>query len=175
MLLQAKPMIRATVLFAAALALLTATAQAEPCKTSGHAEAKEVALNLGNARTRNGLHISFQLGLLPIEFPFEDIRANKSPCTRGTFAVFSHTFELFGEDENLPPRWAVSPSAKEVMTLYLAMMPKPDVAADWYEKTRPKGPAEVTFKDDEYMWALVATHIAEQPTGVRVLRSDSGR
>lgn len=142
------------VLLAAMLLASPIVAHAEACKTPGAKDAQEIALDLDNTHTRRGLNISIQLGLLPPEFPLADIEANKSPCTRGTFPVFKHTFELFGEDDGTPPRWATSSTTKDVMTLYLAMMPKPDPARIWYDKTRPEGPVDVLFKDDEYMWAL---------------------
>lgn len=144
------------VLIAAVLLASPIAAHAEACKTTGAKDAQEIALNLDDTHTRRGLDISIQLGLLPPEFPLADIEANKAPCTRGTFAIFKHKFELFGEDDGPPPRWATAETAKGLMTLYLAMMPKPDPALAWFDKTRPVGPVDVQFKDDEYMWALAA-------------------
>jgi len=139
----------------ATIVAFAAPARADVCKTQGSKDAKELVLNLKNDKITDGLYVSFQLGLMPAEFPESDIRANAAPCARGTIPLGHATFELRGENEDSPPRWASTPNGKIIV--FLALMPKPEPALAWQQKTRPSGSVNVSFGDGEWMHALVLT------------------
>jgi hypothetical protein len=144
-----------TLALLAVLALsAAAAAHAEPCKSQGAADAKELTFDLKDPKILQGLHVAFQLGLLPKEFPEDDIAAIKKPCSRGAFPFVNELMmELRGEDTDTPPRWAISPTPGP--TVYVAMMPQPEPARLWAE--RQKGETSVSFGNDEWMFALALT------------------
>lgn len=132
----------------------TAPASAAPCKTQGAPDAHELTFDLKDPKILQGLEISFQLGLLPKEFPETDIAEKKDPCSRGTFPFTNGmTMELRGEDEDTPPRWAVSPIPGP--TVYVALTPKPDAALRFAESY--KGGKEASFGNGDMMYAMVLT------------------
>jgi hypothetical protein len=145
-----------TALVLAALLCTVTTASAAPCTTQGSKDAKELTLNFKDEKTMKGLFVSFQLGLTPPEFPAEDIKKIQAPCSRGSIPDYPQV-ELFGDNENTPPRWAKTP-ASDSPVFYLALMPRPEPARVWYETTKPQGSVNVGFKDGEWMRALVVTN-----------------
>lgn len=150
-------MTRVTVSFAVALMLLTVSAKAEPCKTQGHTEAKELTFDVKNDETLRGMHYAFRFGLMPAEFPRSDIAAIATPCSRGTFPVGSGTLELFGEDEDVPPRWSKAPAADSPI-IYVSSMPRPDPARAWADSQgRAGSDGSVNFKEGDMMFAVVLT------------------
>jgi hypothetical protein len=132
----------------------TATASATACKTTGAPDAQELTFDLKDPKILQALEISFQLGLLPKEFPENDIAAKKDPCTRGPFPFTNGmTMDLRGEDDDSPPRWAVSPIPGP--TVYLALTPKPDAALRFAESY--KGGKEATFGNGDMMYVIALT------------------
>jgi hypothetical protein len=144
-------------LIATALALtfsIAPTAHATPCKTTGSLDAHELTFDLKDPMILQALEISFQLGLLPKEFPENDIAAKTDPCTRGPFPFTNGmTMDLRGEDDDSPPRWAVSPIPGP--TVYVALVPKPIPALKFKETARYGGKA--SFDEDDMMYAVVLT------------------
>jgi hypothetical protein len=139
---------------ATALALtlsIAPTASATPCKTTGAPDAHELTFDLKDPKILQGLEVSFQLGLLPKEFPENDIAENKNPCSRGPFPFTNGmTMDLRGEDEDSPQRWAVSPVPGP--TVYVAAMPRPDAALkilESYEASK-----RVTFNIGDAMYVI---------------------
>lgn len=130
------------------------TASATPCKTTGALDAQELTFDLKDPKILQTLEISFQLGLLPKEFPENDIAAKKDPCTRGPFPFTNGmTMDLRGEDDDSPPRWAVSPIPGP--TVYVALTPKPDAALRFAESY--KGGKEATFGNGDMMYVIALT------------------
>lgn len=146
---------RTTLLTIAFIALGALDAYAGPCKTQGSADAKELKFDWENADLRKGLFAAVDLGLSPPTYPISETREAQAPCSRGSFAIGSDQFELFGENEDGPPRWTTSATKTDVL-FYLALMPKPEPALSWAAGTRPsEADGSVRFSDDEWMWALV--------------------
>jgi hypothetical protein len=137
----------ASVCLLIALAASTA-AHAAPCKTKGAADAKELKLDLKNKDVLAGLKVSFQLGLLPAEFPHKDIDAGTNACTRGTFPSGTAKLELHGENDKSPARW--TRPAPGAPTLFVAIMPKPEPARLW-----EKNGGQTTFAVGDWMYAVV--------------------
>ena len=136
------------------LLALTATAEAAPCKTKGAADAKELKFDLKDPRTLEGLNVAFQFGLLPKEFPEENVAKAEAACSRGTFPFTNNTtMELRGEDEDSPPRWAISPLPGP--TVYIAAMPQPEAARRFAESAATGGTA--TLDTNAMMYAVVLT------------------
>lgn len=138
---------------AIALAAFTHAATAAPCKTQGSSTVPELSLDLRDREALTGLRIAFYLGLLPKTFPMDAIAKIGSPCSRGKPAGLAKPVELFGENENEPPRWAIV-SGEAQPYFFVAVMPKPGPAMAWWDQPKDKrGPA--TFKKGEWMSALV--------------------
>jgi hypothetical protein len=111
----------------------SALADEVPCKPSNADSARVLSFDPGDANTINGLDISFQLGLSPETFPAKDIEAQKQPCKRLDFDAKGLTYSLRGEDGATPPRWATTPTHPGE-TAYIAWLPSPTAALDWYAK-----------------------------------------
>lgn len=142
-----------TIIFPILLAI-AAGAQAAPCKTQGAADAKELNFDLKDRETIEGLTVAFQFGLLPKEFPEENIAKSTASCSRGTFPFTNNTtMELRGEDSDSPPRWAVSPLPGP--TVYIAAMPQPEAARRFAETAATGGTA--TLDTNAMMFAVVLT------------------
>jgi hypothetical protein len=144
-------------------AALTPSASAAPCSTQGSADAKELNFDLKDKETLRGLHDAFRFGLEPKEFPVEDIEKIAMPCSRGTIALTSHNLELFGEDNDLPPRWAVAADVKDAV-FFIAAMPKPDAARRWADAGQKgdNGSDHVAFKPEDMMFAVALTTAVDQ-------------
>jgi hypothetical protein len=131
----------------------TAPSGAAPCKTTGAPDAQELTFDLKDPKILQGLEISFQLGLLPKEFPETDIAENKNPCSRGTFPFTNGmTMDLRGEDDDSPQRWAVSPLPGP--TVYVAATPRPDAALRFNEGYNSGNEAKFDKGDMMYVIAL---------------------
>jgi len=137
-----------------ALSLLGAPAYAEPCKSQGNAEAKELTYDARDKNTLRGMHLAFRFGFEPAEFPENEIRAMKAPCSRGVFSLASGTLELFGENDDLPPRWALAPVPQSPI-MFVALMPRPEPARAWAEGDQNSADASVSFKPEDMMYAVV--------------------
>lgn len=145
------------IIAAVAIALTSSVvpALAAPCKTQGAADAHELTFDLKNDETLRGLRFSFGFGLLPAEFPAKEIAEIKEPCSRGAFTIKSGgNLELFGEDDDSPPRWAKAPSPESPI-LYIALMPRPGPAAAWADSPNAKAGDNVRFKPEEMMFVVV--------------------
>jgi hypothetical protein len=143
-----------TAIFLIAALALALTAHAEPCKTQGDAEAKELAFDVNDEKTLRGMHFAFRFGLEPEEFPESEIRAMKSPCSRGVFPLASGTLELFGENDDLPPRWALAPVPQSPI-MFVALMPRPEPARAWADGDQKSEDGSVSFKPEDMMYAVV--------------------
>lgn len=129
-------------------------APAEPCKTQGSTDAKELTFDLKDKKVLEGLNVALQFGLLPKEFPEDNIAAIENPCSRGAFPFVNDlTMELRGEDTDTPPRWAVPPLPGPIV--YVAAMPQPEAARHLLEQAKSGGSA--TFETDAMMYAVVLT------------------
>jgi hypothetical protein len=144
-------------IIATALALtlsIAPTASATPCKTTGAPDARELTFDLKDAKIIQGLEVSFQLGLLPKEFPENDIAAKKDPCTRGAFPFTNGmTMELRGEDTDTPQRWAVSPIPGP--TVYIALTPSPAAALKFLDAY--KAGKDTNFIEGDMMYVIALT------------------
>lgn len=126
---------------------------AAPCKTTGAPDGQELTFDLKDPRILQALEISFQLGLLPKEFPETDIAEKKDPCSRGTFPFTNGmTMDLRGENEDSPQRWAVSPMPGP--TVYVAATPRPDAALRFIEGYKSGNEAKFEKGDMMYVIAL---------------------
>ena len=142
-----------SLLFPALLAMST-IAHGAPCKTQGAADAKELKFDLRDAKTIEGLSVAFQFGLLPKEFPEDNIANVPTPCSRGSFPFTNNlTMELRGENTDTPQRWATSPMPGP--TVYIAAMPEPEAARLFAESARTGGTA--TLNENAMMFAVVLT------------------
>jgi hypothetical protein len=110
------------------ICVTAAPALAAACKTAGHADAKEIAIDIKAPDTVKGLHVGFQLGLGPQESPAQDIAKIAAPCSRGSLKVDTTAFEIAGEDNDTPPRYAKTTTPAGQIA-YLALMPRPAPAA----------------------------------------------
>lgn len=145
---------RTTLSFAALFVAAIAAAHAEPCKTQGAVDAKELTFDLKDPKVLAGLNVALQFGLLPKEFPEAVIAQMPNACSRGTFPFTNNlTMELRGENTETPPRWAVSPLPGP--TVYVAAMPHLDAARRFAEQMKSAGSA--TFDTDTIMYAVVLT------------------
>jgi len=132
----------------------TAPSSAAPCKTAGAPDAQELTFDLKDPKILQALEISFQLGLLPKEFPENDIAEKKDPCSRGPFPFTNGmTMDLRGEDDDNPRRWAISPIPGP--TVYVAATPRPDAALRFIESY--KGGNEATFDKGDMMYVIALT------------------
>jgi hypothetical protein len=138
------------------LLISLSAAGAEPCKTQGAADAKELTFDWWQQDLRQGFFASVDLGLSPPTFPMKGIEKIAAPCSRGTFTVGSDQFELFWEaDYDTAPRWAVSVT-KTGTLYYLALMPRPEAALTWAQGKRPaESDGSIRFGESEWMHALV--------------------
>src|SRR5450432_3350011 len=129
-----------------------APASAGACKTTGSVDAKEIVIDTKVADTLSGLHVSFQLGLEPPEFPASDITKITTPCSRGTVKVGASTVEVGGEDTGTPPRYVSTAGS----IAYLASMPRPAAAWAWAKKYQADNTTPANFSGpNDTMYALV--------------------
>lgn len=143
------------VLIGALFLLSCAAAKADTCKTQGAADAKELSFDVKNKDTLRGMHFAFRFGLEPEEFPENEIRAMKTPCSRGAFPFASGTLELLGENDDLPPRWALAPMPQSSI-MFVALMPRPEPARAWGEgEQKADADGSVSFKPEDMMYAVV--------------------
>lgn len=130
------------------------TASATPCKTTGALDAQELTFDLKDPKILLGLEFSFHWSLMPEEFPESDIAAMNDACTRGPFPFTNGmTMELRGEDDDNPPRWAVSPIPGP--TVYVAATRRPDAALRFMESY--KSGKQDKFTDGDTMYTIVLT------------------
>ncbi len=122
------------------------------CATNGSTSAKSLDFDFKPQDARDGLTISFMLGLTPATFPAEDIKSYKSPCTRGTFKSADEDFSVFGGDDDSPPRWASTGASAPIV--FFAEMPRPAAALAWYAKYQKDSKTPANFKNGEMMYAL---------------------
>ncbi|MFN9543697.1 MAG: hypothetical protein ACK55V_14465 [Alphaproteobacteria bacterium] len=129
-------------------------ANAGPCKSQGAPDARELTFDIRDTKVLQGLEVSFQLGLLPEDFPEKDIAEKKEPCSRGTFTLANGmSMDLRGENDESPQRWAVS--SIPGTTVYVAATPRPDAALRFIESY--KGEKEAEFNKKDMMYAIVLT------------------
>jgi hypothetical protein len=131
----------------------TADAMAADCSDPGSANVTDLSFSKDDATILKGLTVAIQLGLQPKSFPADDIEKNKAACRRGTFTARGETFQIFGDDKDSPPRWAIGADPKRIA--YEVLLPDPAQAADWYDKYQrdPKTPADFSKR----LYALVIT------------------
>lgn len=136
----------------------TISAQAlsqQTCPVTDQIDAQILEYDLSEIPNRQGFFVALVLGLEPESFPQKDIAEKKDPCSRGTFTVANDLFTVFGEDKS-PPRWASSPGNPSEI-IYLASMPRPKPAYEWYEKQLKDKSTVPRFDNKEsMMYALVA-------------------
>jgi hypothetical protein len=125
---------------------------APACRDTGSAAVTDVWFDTSDQTVVKGLAVSLQLGLSPASSPSEDVEKNRDACRRGEFSVGKDHWEIFGDDKDSPPRWAIGPDRKRIV--YLAIVPDPIEAAAWSDKSRvdPKLPAD--FKKALYVVAV---------------------
>ncbi len=139
--------------FVALCLATTAPSGAAPCKTTGSPDAHELTFDLMDPNILQGLEISFHWSLMPVEFPESDIAAMNDACTRGPFPFTNGmTMELRGEDDDSPPRWAVSPIPGP--TVYVAVTRRPDAALRFIESYKTGKQDKSTDGDMMYVIAL---------------------
>ncbi len=141
-------------IFAMAFLAMCSVASAEPCKSTGSLRARELGFDLSDPGLLAGMNVSFQLGLLPASFPGTDIAEAKLPCPRGTFMVGNSKFEILGDDELSPQRWAKSAS-EPGRVAFVATVPRPQAASDWAEKYKKKKNTLPNFGPGDWMQVLV--------------------
>jgi hypothetical protein len=83
-----------------------------------------------------GLNISLAIALNPRSFPIENISTVTPLCSRGKFIASDTEYELFGTQQDSPPRWATSNDRDKAA--FLAIAPPPSVALKWHEETKGK-------------------------------------
>lgn len=105
------------------------SANAATCGDEGVAEVGHLTIDPHNADLVAGLGVSLLLGLNPDTFPANDIRNNRNPCHRGSFTVSGVRIEVFGDNNDLPPRWAIGPNTARIA--FLALVPDPLEALAW--------------------------------------------
>jgi hypothetical protein len=129
---------------------------AEKCTDMGSPAAQEI--ELGNSgETKAGLMATFLLGLNPPTFPAEDIGKIANPCERTTFTVGGDAYTVHGGDRDQPPRWAASVSKPERVA-YIALVPRPAPALDWFHRYEKDNNAPANFNTGaDMMFALAVT------------------
>lgn len=139
-----------------ALAWQTTPTIAAPCKTQGDANAKELSFDIKSEETLRGLRFAFRFGLLPPEFPAKDVAEITAPCSRGPIPLKTGALELFGEDEDSPPRWAKAASPESPI-IYVSVMPRPAAAAKWADNQTAASGESVQFNEDDMMFVVALT------------------
>jgi hypothetical protein len=141
---------------AAALLMLGAAgvASAAPaCHDQGFVNVTDMSFNPKDETVMRGLSAGLQLALEPASFPAEDIAKAHDACRRGEFTVGRDHWEIFGDDKDTPPRWAVGPDRKRIV--YLAAMPDPLEAAAWAKKYEADPKTEAKFSG--FLYAVVVS------------------
>lgn len=130
-----------------------ASAIAAACHDPGSANVTDLSFNKDDPAILKGLTVAIQLGLEPKSFPADDIEKNNAACRRGTVTAGGETFQVFGDDTDSPPRWAIGPDPKRIA--YEVLIPDPEQAADWIDKHQrdPNTPANFS----KMLYALAIT------------------
>ena len=137
-----------------ALLSLCALAQAEPCKSAGSRSARELSFDLSDAAVRAGMRVSFELGLLPESFPGINIAEAQAPCKRGSIMVGGNRFDVLGDEELSPQRWAASAKVPGIVA-FMATVPRPQAANVWAEKSKRRRNMLPDFGPGDWMQVLV--------------------
>lgn len=145
---------RILIVVMAFLSLCTLSRAAEPCKSAGSRSARELSFDLSDPAVRAGMRVSFELGLLPANFPGINIAEAQAPCKRGSIMVGSNRFDVLGDDELSPQRWATSAKAPETVA-FIATVPRPQAAAIWDEKYKKRRNTLPNFGPGDWMQVLV--------------------
>ena len=124
-------------------------AQAAPCVAVG-GERPILSLDNRDEDFIRGLRIGLMFGLTPATFPQEEIAANPNACSRGEFEANADLYRVFGEDFDVPQRWAIGPNDRIV---YLALMPPPENTLEW---ERRGGRGSINFTGDPLYVLAVA-------------------
>jgi hypothetical protein len=125
---------------------------APTCHDTGSADTRYLAFEADDNAVREGLKVSFRLGLEPAQFPADDIAKNRDACRRGQVAVNGTPVQIYGDDKDTPPRWATAPDGR---IAYFALTPDPFEALEWSKAPHKDGDATVSFKSMIYL--LVVT------------------
>lgn len=134
---------------AVAFASTSIGAQAAPC-ASVSGEVPTLSLDGRDVEYFVGLRLGLMFGLTPPSFPQEEIAAATDACSRGDFEANADVYHVFGEDFDIPQRWAVASSDQIV---YLALMPSPADTLEWARRGA-RGP--ISFRGEAlYVLAIV--------------------
>lgn len=130
----------------------SAAAAAPACKDTGSATANALSFDGVGEDVTSGLEVSLVLGLEPESFPRADIAKARKACRRGDFDLNGERFEIFGDDKDTPPRWAIGSKGR---IAYLALIPDPIQAHQWM-LAREKDPnAQPSFTTMLYALTVV--------------------
>jgi hypothetical protein len=91
--------------------------------------------------------------LSPETFPADDIASKSDACRRGEFTANGRTFQLFGNETDTPPRWAIGPDRRRIV--YLAMAPDP---AEALQAARTRATQISLTKPPTYVLAVTDGH-----------------
>jgi hypothetical protein len=117
--------------FAAAMSLLLAPpAQANAACPADANVGSPIRYNVLESDVFLGLTLSFLFGLTPATFPKAEIEERPNACSRGSFESGGDTYNVFGEEGDTPPRWAVSEGSRKIA--FLAWAPLPSAALSAY-------------------------------------------
>lgn len=128
---------------------------ATPCAHPGSSAAVPVFYYTADDAVLDGLQVTLDLGLEPPTFPSEDIAKHPDACVRAPFTAAAQTWTLFGDEDDTPPRWAISPTDPKRI-VFIAAMPPAEQAHLWAESQRKHPTHEAVAKFKGFMYALVA-------------------
>jgi hypothetical protein len=137
------------VVAAIAIILIPTRAHTAPCvAVSG--ESPVLSLEDRDEDYLRGLRLGLMFGLTPATFPQEEIEAATDACSRGEFEANAEIYHVFGEDFDVPQRWAVGQGDR---IAYLALMPPPAATLEWARRGA-RGP--ISFSGEAlYVLAIV--------------------
>ncbi len=129
------------------------SASADACKTAGSTTAHELSYDVSKPLIAKGIGVSLLLGLEPGSAPMSSIAKIAKPCSRGTIVVGKNTFEVFGENDGSPARWATSKNVQGAIA-YFASMPRPDMALTWSNQFARDHKSLPSFDSSQTMYAV---------------------
>lgn len=141
-------------LIAFAIFFVPVGAKAAPCDPLNR-ESTVLSLDDQGDEDLSALALGFLFALTPAAFPQDQINAAANPCSRGEFVANNEVFNVFGEDSDVPPRWAVGHGGQ---IAYLAIMPPPAVTLEW-ARHGARGP--LTFDGEPFTRWLSLTAMRE--------------
>lgn len=124
------------------------------CDGSGYPGVQPLVFAAGDRTVADGLSASVKIGIAYPKAPAILVAQDAPGCRRGEFTLGTATYTVSGDDHGKPQRWATSPS-DPARIAYVALMPKPDAAAEAFKGVTDPEHMQLSFQPDQMMFALV--------------------